>query len=266
MPFPETQQKIIYRKNPLDRVICQLRFPPILKIDTELPVGFQERIRNDFPEFREKEEAILPLPQIEQREIIPWDTLRNIMPTKIKNYEFTSEDGLWRINLTRTFVALTSLKYERRSQFKQKLENPMKALIDIYQPAYFSRIGLRYVDIIKRSLLNMREVNWNELLKPYILGLLGSNEVWSDIKSFEAKYDIQLESDGGTARVITKLVDWEEKNEPCFMIDTDFFTTERTEIENAENKLEFFHIRASRLIRWLITDRLHTAMEPEVVT
>ena len=55
MPFPETSQKIIYKKNPLDRVICQLRFPPILKIDTELPDKFQESIRNDFPEFQEKE-------------------------------------------------------------------------------------------------------------------------------------------------------------------------------------------------------------------
>lgn len=265
MPFPETQQKIIYRKNPLDRVICQLRFPPILKIDTELPVRFQESIRNDFPEFREKEEAMLPLPQIENKQI-PWDTLRNIMPMKIKNYEFVSEDGLWIVNLTRTFVALTSLKYERRSQFKQKLDTPMKALIEIYQPTYFSRIGLRYVDIIKRSLLNMSSVNWSELLKPYILGLLGSEVVRCNIKSFEAKYEIKLADNGGTARVVTGLVDGEEKSEQCFMIDTDFFTTERTKIENAENKLEFFHIRASRLIRWLITDRLHTAMEPEVVT
>ena len=262
MPFPETKQKIIYRKNPLDRVICQLRFPPILKIDTELPVKFQESIRNDFPEFREKEETMLPIPQKDGQEI-PLEMLRNIMSTKIKNYEFASEDGLWRINLTRTFVALTSLKYERRSQFQQKLETPMRSLIEIYQPAYFSRIGLRYVDIIKRSLLNISNVNWSELLKPYILGLLGSEEVCSDVKSFEAKYEIQLEDNGGTARVTTGLVNWEEKSEQCFMIDTDFFITEKTRIEDAESKLDFFHIRASRLIQWLITDRLHTAMEPE---
>jgi len=261
MPFPEAK-RVVYHKNPLDRVICQLRFPPILKIDTELPAKFQESIGNDFPEFREKEEAILPLPQIEQWEI-PWDTLRNIMPTKIKNYEFVSEDKLWHVNLTRTFVALTSLKYERREQFQQKLKIPLKALVEIYKPAYFSRIGLRYVDIIKRSLLNLGNVNWDKLLKPYILGLLGSNEVCSNIKSFEAKYEIQLADNGGIARVITGLVDWEEKSEKCFMIDTDFFITERTEIGDAVGKLDSFHIRASRLIQWLITERLHKAMEPE---
>jgi hypothetical protein len=45
-PFPESE-RIIYAKNPLESVICQLRFPAILKISSEPPVEFQETLRKD---------------------------------------------------------------------------------------------------------------------------------------------------------------------------------------------------------------------------
>ena len=48
MPFPEAT-RVIYHKNPLTDVICQLRFPPILKIDSEIPSLFQDTIREQYP-------------------------------------------------------------------------------------------------------------------------------------------------------------------------------------------------------------------------
>src|SRR4030042_3156809 len=150
MPFPDAP-RVIYKRNPLDRVICQLRFSKLGGIETEMPSQFQECIRKDFPEFQEKEETSLNLllPQRIQQER-PTELLRQVMPSRSKNYEFSSEDGVWRVNLTRTFVALTTSKYIRRSEFNERLEGSFKALIEIYKPAYFSRIGLRYVDVIKR--------------------------------------------------------------------------------------------------------------------
>ncbi|HQU44113.1 MAG TPA: TIGR04255 family protein, partial [Pirellulales bacterium] len=57
MPLPEFP-RVIYGKNPLEVVICQLRFPPILRIGAELPAEFQERIRKDYPEFRDRSAAL----------------------------------------------------------------------------------------------------------------------------------------------------------------------------------------------------------------
>lgn len=261
MPFPEAK-RVIYKKNPLDRVICQFRFPPILKIETEIPAEFQESIRTEFPNFIVKEESTLSIPQRIQQEG-PISIFQQIIPSVNKNYEFESEDGLWLINLTRTFLALTSRKYKRRDEFKNKLNTPLKSLIDIYKPAYFSRVGLRYVDIIKRSLLQLDNVDWMELLKPYVLGLLGSADINKDIQTLESKYEIRLDDGSSIARVVMGLVEWGEKSEVCFKIDTDFFNTNKTAISDVMDKLDYFHIQGSRLIQWLITERLHTAMEPE---
>ena len=54
MPFPITD-RVSYSHNPLNQVVCQLRFPSILKIEATLPVDFQESIRHEFPIFQERQ-------------------------------------------------------------------------------------------------------------------------------------------------------------------------------------------------------------------
>jgi len=264
MPFPESP-RIIYQKNPLDRVICQLRFPPILKIDTETPAQFQEYIRGNFPEFRLKEEATLLTPAGIPQEL-QVEMLQQVMPSETKNYEFSSEDNIWKVNLTRTFLSLSTKKYIRRADFQERLSLPLKSLVDIYKPAYFTRLGLRYIDVIKRSQLNLADAKWKELLKPPILGLLNENDIENEIQTADCQYEVRLPEYKGVVRIAAGLVSWKKvdnNNENCFMIDSDFSTTERTEFSGVKTKLDYFHTIASRLIQWLIKPKLHEAMEPE---
>ena len=44
-----TENHCHYRSNQIAEVICQLRFPEILSIGANVPVDFQEKIRQDFP-------------------------------------------------------------------------------------------------------------------------------------------------------------------------------------------------------------------------
>jgi uncharacterized protein (TIGR04255 family) len=61
MPFPDSP-RAIYRMNPLDHVICQLRFPPILMIDSKPPNEFQDAIRKEYPLYYEGKEALTEIP------------------------------------------------------------------------------------------------------------------------------------------------------------------------------------------------------------
>lgn len=262
MPFPSAP-RIKYNKNPLDRVICQLKFPPILKIDSEVPATFQERVRVQFPNFSEKTELKIEVPTSKP---LPPETLAQlIQSTATKNYEFSSEDGLWQLNLTRGFIALTANKYERWEHFRDKLRLPLQSLIEIYAPASFSRIGLRYIDVIRRSAFDLQSVGWNELLKPHILGLLAAPEVANNIQSFENRHDLTLTDGQGFVRLVTRFVEAKDSGELSYMIDSDFFTTRKTEINSALDQLYQFSLRGSRLFQWCITEKLHRAMEPEVI-
>jgi uncharacterized protein (TIGR04255 family) len=260
MPFPEVP-KIIYDKNPLDLVICQLRFPPILKIDTEIPASFQDLVRKEFPNFKETTEVAIEFPPGQSTQI-PLDVLRQMLPSN-KNYEFSSEDEVWKINLTRTFMALSTKDYRRWREFKEKLEIPFKALCKSYSSDYLSRVGLRYIDVIRRSKLGLDDIHWKDLLSPYIAGPLNSTDVGPFVKNFESKYEINLDT-SGLVRITTKFVELkEENNEICFMIDMDIYNQEKINIASAMTLLDSFNLRAHRFFRWCIADKLHAAMEPK---
>lgn len=265
MLFPEIQ-RVIYKKNPLDQVICQVRFPSILKIDAEIPADFQDRIRGEFPNFSEKSELKLEVPRAGKGQEVPLELLRGAQQSlSTKNYEFISEDNLWRINLTRTFLALTSNKYERWEDFKGKLLAPLNALIEIYAPIHFSRIGLRYIDVIKRSGLGLIDSSWGDLIQPYILGILDSPTVSKHVQSFENRYEISLSEHKDLVTLSTKFVVHVGDGETCYMIDADFSNAGKVPVEGAIEKLDYFNKHASRLLRWCITDRLHQAMEPQAL-
>ncbi|HID30265.1 MAG TPA: TIGR04255 family protein [Desulfobacterales bacterium] len=264
MPFREAK-RVLYKKNPLDRVICQLRFPPILRIDAEIPAQFQERVRRQFPNFSEASEWKVQVPQALEGQIPPEVLRQFVQSSGNKNYEFSSEDGVWQINLTRTFVALATKKYERWEEFKEKLQIPLEALSDVYSPDFFSRIGLRYTDIIKRSALGLDDVEWSQLLRPYILGILASPEVSDHVREFENRYEVGLSDGESVVRIVTTLIQPPDGDEICFMIDSDFYNSQKTEIDSAMERLNYFNVRASRLIQWCITERLHKAMEPQVL-
>jgi uncharacterized protein (TIGR04255 family) len=136
MPFPEAP-RVIYRKNPLNRVICQLRYPSILKINTESPADFQESIRREYPLYREKTE-FLQENTIRGKTDLPTEMMNQLMQASVtKNHEFRSEDGIWKINLTRNFLSISTSKYVRWEDFLERFMSSFKALMRIYMPPFF---------------------------------------------------------------------------------------------------------------------------------
>jgi uncharacterized protein (TIGR04255 family) len=65
----------------------------------------------------------------------------------VANYNFISADGFWKLNLTENFIALSTLHYAGWETFARQLDKPLAEFISIYKPAYFERVGLRYVNI-----------------------------------------------------------------------------------------------------------------------
>ena len=160
---PRTQ----YRNAPTHEVICQLRFPTILSINTTEPADFQEAIRADFPQYIRRQEATPPkvtlingnVPKVEQQ------------PAVI-NYSFLSADNRWKINLTKDFISLSTLQYTNWEDFARHLDKLLAAFIELYKPAYFQRVGLRYVNIFSRSKLGLEGSKWAELISPAYVGPL----------------------------------------------------------------------------------------------
>lgn len=156
-----------YARAPLVEVICQLRFPTILSIGTKEPAEFQEAIRKDFPQYAARQEQLPP-------KVVKKGNATALEPQKpITNYNFISEDGRWKLNLTQGFIALSTLSYTRWEDFATRLDRPLAQFIQLYQPAFFERIGLRYVNAVSRQRLGLEGELWDDLIRSQYIGILG---------------------------------------------------------------------------------------------
>ena len=260
MLFPESP-RVIYQNNPLVEVICQLRFPLLLRIDTEPPANFQEALRGEYPIL--KLEKTLGINISIQGNIPPPG------PTGLK-YEFASEedDPIWKVVLANNFLALTTQRYQRWEEFRERLEKLITTLVEIYRPNFFTRIGLRYQDLIVRSKLGLKDYSWTDLLEPHLAGMFSPSGISEqDILESLSVFRCPLSPLGGFVQVRHGLKSRTDQDDGAFayLIDSDFYTENQTGTSDALTILDDFNRQAGRLFRWCIKERLHEAMDPQHV-
>jgi uncharacterized protein (TIGR04255 family) len=260
MPFPDSP-RVIYAQNPLIEVICQLRFPSILLIDSEPPAKFQERIRKAYPLYKENQLADMKLELPPEIVKLSGGAFPASLRTSRVSYDFVSADQIWKVGLTRDFLSLSTTRYERWEDFKAHLLEPLSALIEVYSPSFFSRIGLRYRDLIDRGRLGLKDVPWSRLLKEHIAGELASPEVFRRVVHTGHVSKIRLDDDEGEVLLQHGLPE-ESEDQLLYLIDSDFSFNGRTEVNDAIAKLDTFNRKSGRLFRWCITQELHDSMEP----
>ena len=261
------QDRVIYRHNPLTLVICQLQFPLDLGIDVAMPAEFQQHIRSEYPVAHEDMEGqALPVSDdISQH--FPQELLDALSIRINRRFQFTTRDKIWTITLTNSFVALETNKYERWEDFRQNLELMLSAIVQTYQVNFFTRIGLRYQNVIDRKVLGLEDASWNSLVSGFVLGPLATAKSSNIVHEHNGTFLIQLENLEEVARVNYGLVT-EKTGDPTnvmFMLDQDLFTKNNVETEAVDviKRADVFNSSNRSLFRSCITDKLHDAMVPE---
>jgi len=271
IPFPEVD-RVIYKNNPIVELICEFRFPRILSINEKAPVEFQEKIRSSYPIYKvaigHQGQVTIEMPA----NSVDAPTTRLSQSEKIKNYQFYSADRNWRINLTSTSFSVSTQKYERWEEFLPKIDELLKVFEDTYKPAFYERIGLKYVDAFQKSKLNFdNTVNWGELIEPQAVGYFAEHKLTPFIKNYVSTVEIDI-GDGALAQIQTFLAETNNvkkdksvrQPETVFIIASDLFYF-RKELEDTKTALEYLHSVAYRLLRSIITKKLHDAMRPEEI-
>lgn len=258
-----TQPRVRYGANQLAQVICQLRFPEILSISENAPAAFQEQIRDEYPQFLRRTENAPPkitgIPghfSVENQETIT-------------NYQFVSEDNVWRINLTGKFISLTCTAYTCWEDFAAKLDKPLAAFIQTYHPAYFERIGLRYLNFFSRYELGLENTPFRELFQPCYLGLLCDDDV-IESNTTQSTVDAELALRGGCRVKLHAGPGLVKKNgksdrEIKFIFDQDLYMPGKIAVNLSAGALQTLHAQAFSVFRGAITDTLHDAMEPQAI-
>lgn len=249
-------KKIQYEKNQIVEMICQLRFPAILSIDTHEPADFQELVRQDYPRYAVEQES-----QAGQS-------------TGGKSHIFLSEDGLYKLCLTHSFIALSTVRYTSWTDFARWLDEPLGHFISVYRPAYFERIGLRYINGFSRERLGLEDCRWSELIAPEYLGPLAlkqtrEGDVVRCSVDMETRVDercaIKLHAGPGFIKRNIRTgesVQSVQEKQARFIFDMDLYSGGKVPLASAADVMDAIHAHADRFFSAAITDRLHEAMEP----
>ncbi|MBY0612134.1 MAG: TIGR04255 family protein [Beijerinckiaceae bacterium] len=253
MQFPK-YDRVIYSTNPLVEVIFQVKFPRIFKIDEQIPVEFQKQMGRNYPFVETRD--VVPL-------IIPSATENNI--TRRLVYDFETEQKDYKITIASEFLSVSTKKYVRWEDFLPHIVAGLAALKNVYSPPFFTRVGLRYVDVISRTRLGIHDCKWSELIRISALGLLADPDVpTEDVNELSAGTLLSLGDDRHVA-IRSGLGQTEETGfEAVFIIDSDFYCELPLKDTNHVISLcSDFNKSAGRAFRWFLNEKLHQALGPK---
>jgi uncharacterized protein (TIGR04255 family) len=257
MPFPPHVQRVIYKKNPLIEGSFQVRFPRFLSIETEPPSEFQKLVIGQFPIYEQR--------QVFQISISVGGPERSDMPGKM--HAFQSSDRNATIILASDSLAVSCSRYRSWEEFVPLVSQALDAFQLTYHLGMFTRVGLRYINVVARDDLGLSDRPWSDLLQPHIAGgFLGPSLSEADVLAKTTVLTVKL-SDGDHVLLRHGLVTQNETKKIAYLIDSDFYNEEQRDA-GLDAILEVagrLHTNSGRLFRWCISDRLHVAMDPKPV-
>lgn len=256
MPFPPTD-RVIYEKNPIQEVICQLRFPTVLAIGASAPAAYQDKIRRDYPMYSQ-EQTSLPKELSEIIAKLPVPKLGGGLV-----HRFLTADSKRYIALAPDSIALSESDYKRWEILRREIERAKLALEEIYSPAFYTRIGLRYRDVIDKEAIGLGAIHWHDLFRDTLIGLLGDPVIGTQVDGIQTQVSIRLdEVPGAQATIRHGLIRAQQTGKEVYVIDTDWFINERKESNEVIVLLDQFNRTLGNFFRWAISPQLRDALHP----
>jgi uncharacterized protein (TIGR04255 family) len=239
--FPE-RKDIRLQRAPLAEVICQVRFPPVLRIVEEQPTAFQERIRKHFPQL-----------DIERGVRVRWAPLESEPPAinpEPRTFRFKSADNKTVASLALDFFALSTVNYTHWRDFIELLQLLNHAAEEVYDLPYAVRIGLRYINQLTFDNTGSASVTelW-DMLRPELTALPRSN-CWD--APLEMMNQLLLAGEQGER--LTLRSGFQGGTEPAFVLDFDCYTEGNVSLKSVPGLCEDYHDIIYNAFRWCIRD------------
>jgi len=256
--FPEAP-RVIYERAPLVQVACELRFPTILRLQSEPPAEFQDRIKARFPlletatsPFANQLSSSFPLPPMSQHAPpLPPEIAQLLGASAGPSYVFLTKDRKFGFALEAQRLSLSTRSYTHWEDFRDLLLIGLREVVDIYKLGLLTRIGLRYINAIDRGRLSLSNEAWPALLRKEILGEIALPPF--DNNTVAATRVTVIRSPDGIGSMAFR---------HGLGVIQDIYTDQQTETGDAESILDRFSERGWRAFRWSITDTLHNALGP----
>lgn len=261
MPF-EQKPRIKFHKNPLVEVVCQLAYvSPILGFnDASKLVDLHALIKDKLPLFKKAKSISLHVNTDNQA----------VSQIEKPVYEFSSIDEQMKVILDADTITCITTNYESKEVFFQYITDVYEALNSLELITVpFKRVGLRYKDVIQRSVLGSEIVaaSWSDLLRGSLTSILDDDDFSNNVVGTQSNVVIKLNDVGDNAKMNANygIVTHAQTHEECFLIDSDFYIEGVLNYGAANSFLSNANIKSRNFFQWCIKPKLHQALEPESI-
>lgn len=230
-----------YARTSLKAVVCQLKFNPILRIGQEVPAGFQDSVRQEFPTFAREESTGF---RIAPGRIEP-------LPPQPAVLRFQTEDGNWTAGLAVDNLSLETTAYLDFPDFERRWLVLERAFQAVYGVDHYIRIGLRYINTFDESDF---PGGWLDKFNTHLLGPLADPVLGEAVRQCAGACVFR---DAEWAVTINHA-----REEGRYILDIDHYSEGKHDAEDVAMRLQDFNRRIYQVFRWAITDTMHQLMEP----
>ncbi|TMC47397.1 MAG: TIGR04255 family protein [Chloroflexi bacterium] len=231
---------------PLKVMLGQVRFPAILKLaDPAGLAAFQDEIRSEYSEYG-----------VEQQLNLAVGPEGMSTAGEAKNYKFSTSDGAWSVVVNPMFVTLeasVATRYSNYEEFSDRFGRIWEAALRLLGPTKSQQQGLRYIDFFDWP--DVAPSEWGRYLNPYLLGLLGAEEIVNNVEHTLTDARLKLTDDIAIAFKYG-LVRSGPENALGFLMDTDCLSQTPQDDVTTEailKRFNDFHEEIHRLFHWCLT-------------
>lgn len=226
-----------YKRSFLKQAICELRFPTLLELgEPRPPAALVSALRKEYPYIeRVNEFAIEP----------------GATAGTSTSHVFRSSKQTWVLSLRENALTLETTAYSGFENFKSRVVTAVNAALGVIDTDFFTRIGLRYINVLDVGKGDIEGWVNPALLDPKI------GEFFKGISEYAGKIAVAADDGGCIFQHGVRLrspKNAEEKATPEYTIDIDSYRSE-IEASSVEIALDAMHTQVSAVFDWSISDQ-----------
>jgi uncharacterized protein (TIGR04255 family) len=217
--------------NFIKTAVCELKFPTILEFEKNPPVDIQKKLRKDYPLFNRVKSLDVGL---------------NKTSTS-QHYTLHSSDGKWFVTIKPDFISLETTSYKTFEDFLKRLEVVLAASISSIDTDFFTRVGLRYINLIPIGGSEFKGFVNPTLVAPF------ENDIFGDLSQYSQIVSGALSSGRYNFRHGIKPLE-SDSQKPEYFLDFDYYN-EMVSTDNVTETLKAFHEYNFSFFYWCLGEK-----------
>ncbi|KGS15481.1 TIGR04255 family protein [Pseudomonas coronafaciens] len=225
-----------YKRNFLQQAVCEFRFPTLMELGEQRPpAAFVRALRKDYPHLELTNELTLG------------PGSGNAGSSNVHIFRSTKLN--WNVSLKESAITIETTSYTGFDTLRERITKVVKAAEEIIDSDFFTRIGLRYINVIDSG--DDPITDW---INPALTGAVTSN-AFTGISDFAGRMQLKADDGGCTFQHGIRLAQIKEGDQPKpeYLIDIDIFRTEIS-TQDVADAIEVMHQQAFDLFDWSLTD------------